>query len=197
MEQSPVITPDDGQLLLEQARAARAQAEADTLRLQQEIERKKAEGRQIVADQKLRDAALAGPKFYNVEDALTIARKDHDIRFDGDGEGTGVVDGRRVPLAEVFAAIALENESLVDGRSLRSLKESQPKVKPRSQMTDAEKIAFINANGLKAFEDLPLRATRTVRIETFQDYLALPMKERAKLAGLNGADWIAKLPRTK
>jgi hypothetical protein len=188
-------------LELERTRLERVKAEETLLQRQQEIEAVQQKERQLKQQQALKDAVLAEgvPRFYNIENALTLAqRPEFDVRFSDDGTATGTVDGKRVPLFEVFKAIALdpENAALVDGRSLRGLRETEEQSKPcRSEMSQSQKIAFIEKHGLKAFEELPVRRTRLVEVRTFADYLALPREAKMEFINRNGPDATARLPR--
>src|SRR5690349_17003452 len=115
-----------GQLAeLESVRLQRVQAEAEVMRLQKELSETQRQEREKRQKQIIRDAAASTAKFHDLSVVEHIARADYDLAFDDQGNGTGLVNGQRKPLADVFRQIALANEHLVDGRSLRYLKDAE------------------------------------------------------------------------
>jgi len=195
-QESAALTPEQ-ELELETLKLERAKTEAEVLQAQRESEQLRSEQKAFLAEQNLKDAALAGPKFYDAGLAVTLAKAQYDLRFDDEGQGTGVVNGRRVPLTDVFVEIAQKHPSLVDGRSLRGMREAEdkPPIKARSEMSQAEKIEFLHKFGLEAWEKLPVRPMRTVQVRTMADYLSLPMNAKMQFIEKHGPDAVGRLPR--
>ena len=187
---------------LEAARLERVKAETELLQLQKELSETQRQEREARQRRTIRDAAASTVKFHNLDIVEKLARADYDLAFDETtGEATGLLNGRRVDLPSVFKAIALGNEHLVDGRSLRSLKDAQERkdaeseVLCKSEMDLPTKMKYIEEHGLPAFEALPLRRPRITQVKSFEDYLELPLKQRMAYVERHGSDAAAKLPR--
>lgn len=199
-EQQNGFTPEQ-QAELEAVRLQRVQAETELIRLQNELSETQRQEREKRQRQVIRDAASATAKFHDLDIAEHIV-KDYDLVFDEQtGEATGLVDGKRVGLSDIFKKIALDHPNLVDGRSLRHLQDAQERqqaeaeIACKAEMSVEQKIAYIDQHGLEKFEALPLRRPRITTVRTFSDYLALPLKDRIKWVEKHGSDASAKLPR--
>ena len=144
-DETPTLTAEQ-ETTLEKARLERITAERDLLDAEERTRAAEAKRIEALSEQAIKDAAMAGPKWHEASLVINFAKIQHDIKFDADGVGTGVVNGRRVPLAAVFAAIAEAHPTLVSDKRTLPRSAEQP-TKSRSEMTRAERIAFINAHG--------------------------------------------------
>jgi hypothetical protein len=197
-EQTPIILTVEQETTLEVAKKERMQVQHDLLDAEERTRAAEAQRKELLSTQTLKDAAASGPKWYEPELVINYAKVQHDLRFDADGNnGTGVVNGRRVPLKDVFAAIADKYPSLVsDKRTLPKSAEQTPKA--RSEMTRAERIAFIHAHGANGdieFGKLPAYPVRTVEVRTMKDYSSLPVATKTALLAKHGMKWLESLPR--
>lgn len=178
---------------LERARAERVASETALEQLKQANAQLEKETGTIRQQQAVRDAFReSGVKFHKQSDVLTlIGQIDYDV------DGTASVDG--VPLTEAIQKLALDNPSLADGRSLRSLQEKKEARMPRSKAdfaTVQDKVAFINTHGADKFAALPTHPRPDLKGKlphTWAEYQSLSLSERAKVAGRAGASFIAEL----
>lgn len=189
------LTPEQA-LELEKARAENTTSRLELAKLEQRQREVEAEHAELLRGQAHRDAILeAGVKWY--ESALaTKLTADFDVRVDAEGKASGLIDGKRVPLAKVYQAIAAKYPTLADGRSTRGLKETaEPAPKARSEMSKEEKISYLRTHTAEEFAALPAYPVRTVQVKTREDFLSLPIKQRMALQAEHGEAWLVKLPR--
>lgn len=182
---------------LETIRLERVRAEKEL----EEIKAKSAELRkehdQIRQQQNTRAAVRdSGVTFHNIDDVMKLVGQ-----IEYDDQGNPSVDG--VPLSKALQEFALANETHVDGRSIRALKEKQADSTPRSKAdfkTIQDKVEFIKANSQAAYEALPLRSPVDLRgrlPHSWAEYQGLTISERARVAGQAGDKFIAELYRKR
>lgn len=136
---------------------------------------------------------LSGVSWKNPEGALSKLRESHDIAFD---PATGQVnvtarDGETVPLSTALRNLAgsPDGAQYVDGRSVKFLSKADfPDVR--------SKTSFIAANGLAAYEALPLTRPHIPSGEpkTQEQYRQLSRQDKMKLMRDKGPAWLESLP---
>jgi hypothetical protein len=194
------FTPEQT-LELARVRAETAQARAQLAELEERTQATAAERTALQRSEAERDALLASKvTFYNGPEALQMLRANgtSDVRFDpATKEVTAVVGKERVPLAAALRQFALDHPTLVDGRSLRSLKaEAQPKA--RSEMSRAEKIAYLNSHTAEEYEALratPVQPVQQVQVNSLKEWNKLPVELRTRIVAEKGVGFIARLSR--
>ena len=186
------LTPAE-QIEIERLRAEqakyKAEAEASSLRT---IELQKA-NTELYRKDSLREAFReSGVKFHNQSDALTLLGE-----IEYDSENKPYVNG--VPLAKAVQDLALANENLVDGRSIRSLKEKQVDKTPKSKgdLDQAGKIAFIAEKGLAAFEALPNKRPVALsgRMPTREEWKHMSVTQKTSVVAQHGSSIVFKITR--
>jgi hypothetical protein len=149
--------------LLEAARKERHEAEAKANQFKVEALKLEQENRSLLQGQAVREAFReAGVRFHPSQSDV-IKLLGQEVEFDGENV---TVDGK--PLDEALRAFALANETLVDGRSIRALKDRQEAANPTPKSkadfkSVAERTAFIEREGLAKWESLPNRPLVTLR----------------------------------
>jgi hypothetical protein len=185
-------------LSLEQARAENTASQLELAKLQQRGREAEAEHTALLKSQAMRDGIEASSvKFYDVGLASMLAEKDYDLRFSEDG-ATGLLDGKRVPLAKIYQHIALvAHPTIADQRSTRALKPDAdaPASKAKSQMSMQEKMSYIDKFGDAAWAKVPMYPMKTLVVRTREDFMSLPIRQRMDLQAQNGENWLAHLPR--
>jgi hypothetical protein len=188
---------DTQRLELEKVRLERITAERALLESKERSAQVEAEGRELRAKASIKTAFAESPiKFY--EDAMieNFARLEFDLTVDDSGIATGRLDGKRVPLSAVLEQIAKDRPFLADGRTTRHLRtDAAPPTPAKSDLTMRQRMDYIDAHGLDAFEKLPLRSVQTREIRTMQDYSALPVATKSALLAKHGMKWLASLPK--
>jgi len=116
------------------------------------------------------------------------------IQFDADGQP---MNGGK-PLEERLRDYAEINGHAVSGTVEERHDQGKSSVRSRADFaSDADRVAYIRAFGDLAYARLPQTTpeTRTVEIDalTWTQYIALPDRERARIAGLRGAGFISRL----
>jgi hypothetical protein len=197
-----IITPldesklaDTQRLELEKVRLERLTAERALIESKERSTQVEAERLKLQAKLAVKDAFEQSPiKFY--EDAMieNFARLEFDLRVD-DGVATGLLNGKRVPLLAVLEQIARDKPYLADGRTTKHLRTDEPPAKAKSDLSRAEKIAFIEKFGLDAWEKLPMQSVQTKEIRTMQDFSSLPIPMKTALLAKHGLAWLEGLPR--
>jgi hypothetical protein len=149
---------------------------------------------EILRKQNTRSALRdCGVKWHDTDAAMTLVG---DLEYDLENQPC-TLDG--VPLGKALQQLALEHEHLVDGRSLKALKERRTQEAPQSKSeftSIAQKIRFVNEFGADAWERLPLKPSLNLggkMPSTWTEYLSLPVSERARLAERHGDGFIGKL----
>lgn len=181
-----------------------ARLEAETAKVQQRIREQDKELADIRTKQAW-NAAIedVGVKFHVGFDSvkkLLLAEPGTEIVPSADGsELIATKDGNPTTVKELLVQLALTNQNLVDGRTLKRY-QTPDTIKSRAELkTTADKLSFIERHGLKAFESLPLRAPEDWNIATMtrNDWLKLPTSERARLSGEIGEEGIALILQRK
>ena len=184
------------QLALAAVRAEAAGYAVEIAKSQERTQQLNAEHAALLKGQAMRDGIEASKvTFHDVGLASMLAEKDYDLRFTEDG-ATGLLDGKRVPLAKIYQHIALvAHPTIADQRSTKALRaEESTAVKPiMSQMTPAEKVAYLHTHSAEEYGMLQRTATITKNIETMADFSSLPVATRTKLLAEHGLAWLEKL----
>jgi len=185
------------ELQLEAARKENLEAQKQLLDLNRQEQAAQHERVLLLADQSWRDALQTGPAFYDAGIIKTLASNEFGLRSDDKGTVTGLVGSKRVPLGDVLNAIATKYPSLVkDKRTLPRSSEPANTVRSKSDLTTIQqKTAYIEQNGLAAYEALPLRSVVTREIKTFADFSRLPIPVKTKLVAEHGLEWVERLSR--
>lgn len=192
------LTPEQA-LELEKVRAENTASKLELAKLEQQTREATAENQRLVTARTLKDAFQNGPKFY--ENAL-IENLLVDIRVDADGKGTAEFKGKRLPIADALAAVAVAWPTLVsDKRTMPKSATDAPTTRARSEFTQAEKIALLHSpGGYDVWEKLPTFPTKNVPIDelTRAEFSRLPVAEKMKITASKGDNfgaWLAHLPR--
>ena len=182
---------------LESVRAERIKAETDLLREKARYAELQSQARTNGEREAIRSAVNeCGIRFYNAEDAVVIAKKDYGLTYGADGVASGIVDGHKASLTAVLEAIATKYPSLADQRTTRHLREPEPEPLNRATMTRQEKIEYLRTHTAEEFEALPSRPPmKTVPVQFFEDYLALPQSARMEFIRKAGPETVGRLPR--
>lgn len=196
-----IMTPAQ-KLQLEQLRNERAGHEAATAAAQIELHSLRQENTRILQTQAAARAFKESGVKFHLPQSDTFKLLKGQIEFDENHIAT--VSG--VPLATALQELAVESPEIADGRSTKALRagveaeaaanHSASAVLSKADLLSVSaKVAFIQTHGEKAFSALPLRRPRIVPVKYYEDYAALPMKNRMELIASHGPDFAARLPR--
>jgi hypothetical protein len=184
-----VMNPE--QLLqLEQARADRARAVAETEKANADAEAVQAETRRL-REKSAFSIALdeSKVKFHsNLADTRNLIDTMYDIVTDSVGNSVALdrQSGKSISLVEAIHHAALSHPNWADGRSLRALRETEeggnePKIRSEADFkTQAAKVGFLkNPANLEIWEKLPATTSETVNLKTltFERYTKLPLAD--------------------
>jgi len=116
------------------------------------------------------------------------------VDFDADGQPLNA--GK--PLAERLRDFAAVNPQAIAGSISETHDGGESSIRAKSDFkSDKEKSEYISKVGLAAFAKLPATRPETREIPvselTWEQYKALPLRERAKIAGEQGSEFIARL----
>lgn len=193
--------PTPAQLLeLERARIERVNAELKLAEYQKQLDTLQTERTELNRSQAIRKAFEESKvRFHDADVALDVVEKMYSVEYDDEGNPSGIIDKKRQPLDKVLQHFALSHPNMADGRSLKALKDSQPQLKTRSEMTTAEKARFISDHGREAYEKLPYKPVPSGPgvPTTLAEYRALSLSERSRLVSKYGDAWVAELARAK
>lgn len=186
--------------VLEAARLERIKAETELLKFKEQANTLEKQNRELKQQDATRQAFRDSGVKFRTTPAETLKLLG-EIEYDA--EGAPFVDN--LPLAEALQQFALrdENANIVDGRSIRSLREKQENTGPKWKGDFAsikEKTLWISENGLTKFEALPTKQPVDLKgklPQTWAEYKGLSISERARVAGQGGPGFIAGLYKTR
>jgi hypothetical protein len=120
--------------------------------------------------------------FHNRAEALAALRAiGAEVAYDEAGTPHCRYDSEYLPLSEALTRLALDNRSLADGRSLpRGASTARPNTLSRAEMTNKQKVAFVNEFGEEAFLKLPSKPTVTSEVRTTEDFRRLTRAEKVR-----------------
>lgn len=188
------------QLELERARTERIAAETRLIELQKQLDAAENDRRELNRNQAIKKAFEdSRVRFHDRDVALDVVEKMYGVEYDAHGNPSGLIDKKRQPLHKVLQHFALNHPTMADGRSLKALKEAEPQLKSRADMTPAEKAKFISEHGQEEYLKLPLKQVPQGPDvpQTWEQYKALPLAQRSRLAGKFGEEWVSSLMRKK
>jgi hypothetical protein len=209
----PTVNPDDN----------KPAADESKLSLAQELELEKLRA-QRVADQKTIEALKARDRDNNVKHTIAKSIRDSGIKShlsDADlykllstepnveinvsGDGRELIvekNGKRVEFRELIEAHAVKNQHLYDGRTIRSLIESEndAAITSKEQLkTQADKIAYIAKHGSIAYEKLGLYHVPSLDADKLnaESWKRLSYAQKAQVVEQHGQEIVSKILRRK
>lgn len=201
MANESTFTPEQ-ELALETQRAETARLRAERAKFEAEAIELEAKNRSILAGRKQADTVAeafkaSGVKFHNVAAVKKLLEAGgHPITIDDDGKAVIQYDGEILDASEALRRVAVDNAYLADGRSLRHVETTRPKVPTsKADLSTVElKTAFIAEHGIEKFEQLPGRIVQQSEPKHFGEWVGLPLSEKSKLLKAD-PDYLRKLPR--
>jgi hypothetical protein len=171
----------------QQQNAAAAQKERQEIAFNTNLER-------AIAGTGLKTLSVVDPKEF-----LDVVKSF--LRFDVKADGSfDVIDGkgRSVDFDDAFREFAIQRAVFFDGRSLRSL-QTPPDELCKSEMTTAQKSAYVAKFGLAAFEKIPLLAPNKYNLATLDaaTYSKLSPAEKAKIIAKIGEAGVSEILRRR
>jgi len=181
---------------LERAKTERLNAERAAVEAQERLGEQQRLERSQQEEKVLRDIINDGPKSHlSPQDLIKLLRSDGEYGLEVDGDkATAVYEGKKIPLAQFLEKLVESKPYLFDGRAVRAVQQrkageqDKSPAKARSEMTMAEKIAFLDQpDGLAKWEKLPAYPTKMVPLSelTLQQFSKLPVSEKTRLISQN------------
>jgi len=147
--------------------------------------------------QKLNEAFdQTGVKFHDRAATLQAITADgREVAYDADGTVRIHYDGEQLSLKDALTRFAYDNRQHVDARTLpkEGAGTARPGTLAKSDMTLAQKTAYINQHGAEAFSKIPSKNFDTQPVVSRQDWMRLSRAEKVRRLGAD-PDAFIKLP---
>jgi len=187
----------------------------------QELELEKLRA-QRVADQKTIEELKAKDRDHNVKHTIsksirdsgikshfpdaelfTLLSKEEGVEINVSGDGRELIvekNGKRIEFRELIEQHAVKNQHMYDGRTIRSLIDSNNDAAITSKedlKTDAEKIAWIGKHGADAYERLGRFKVPSLDASklTASDWKNLTIQQKTKVVEQHGENIVSKILR--
>jgi len=197
-ETQPLLTTEQ-ETELERLRLERITRETELAETQKQIAAQKAEHRDRVFRHNLHEAVKAtGLKPLSIidpDDLVQFVQIGLRLEVNEDGTFTAHDErGRVLEFEKAFRTFAIQRPHLFDGRTTKRLQDDNALY--RSEMTIAEKAAYIAKSGLNNFQRLPMhRPAPKVSLDrmTATDWQRLTPKQKAGIVEAHGSEIVSEI----